>query len=168
MLLRRRVPREKITAAMAPMIDVVFLLLIFFMLTLKIVEPEGDFQIALPPAPVAAAATAELPPQQLNVRLEADTEGRLTGLRLGSRQLGNTPQAFDLLNTEVLRLIGRSGNPHTSDIEVTIDADYQLNHEFVVRAISACSGRLDEQSGQIVRYLDKIRLKTRQPPTAGS
>ncbi|MCP4175481.1 MAG: biopolymer transporter ExbD, partial [Fuerstiella sp.] len=36
---------EKIEVQMAPMIDVVFQLLIFFMLTLKIIEPEGNFDI---------------------------------------------------------------------------------------------------------------------------
>ena len=40
--------QEKIEAQMAPMIDVVFQLLIFFMLTLKIVEPEGDFMVNMP------------------------------------------------------------------------------------------------------------------------
>ena len=39
---------EKIETQMAPMIDVVFQLLIFFMLTLKIIEPEGDFSISMP------------------------------------------------------------------------------------------------------------------------
>lgn len=39
---------EKIEPQMAPMIDVVFQLLIFFMLTLKIIEPEGDFPINMP------------------------------------------------------------------------------------------------------------------------
>ena len=39
---------EKIEPQMAPMIDIVFQLLIFFMLTLKIVEPEGDFSINMP------------------------------------------------------------------------------------------------------------------------
>ncbi len=33
---------------MTPMIDVVFQLLIFFMLTLKIIAPEGDFNINMP------------------------------------------------------------------------------------------------------------------------
>ncbi len=39
---------EKIEPQMAPMIDVVFQLLIFFMLTLKITSPEGDFNINMP------------------------------------------------------------------------------------------------------------------------
>ncbi|MEZ6121857.1 MAG: biopolymer transporter ExbD [Planctomycetaceae bacterium] len=49
MKLRNRNPgNAKIAVDMSAMIDVVFQLLIFFMLTLKIVEPEGDFDINMP------------------------------------------------------------------------------------------------------------------------
>ena len=39
---------SKVEIPMAPMIDIVFQLLIFFMLNLKIVAPEGNFNINLP------------------------------------------------------------------------------------------------------------------------
>ena len=48
MKLRHKGEAEKIETQMAPMIDVVFQLLIFFMLTLKILAPEGDFNINMP------------------------------------------------------------------------------------------------------------------------
>ena len=48
MQFRNQKTAEKIEPQMAPMIDVVFLLLIFFMLTLKIISPEGDFNINMP------------------------------------------------------------------------------------------------------------------------
>ena len=47
-LTKKRVEPEKLETNMSAMIDVVFQLLIFFMLTLKIVEPEGDFNINMP------------------------------------------------------------------------------------------------------------------------
>ena len=43
---KERQEPEKLETNMSAMIDVVFQLLIFFMLTLKIVEPEGDFTIS--------------------------------------------------------------------------------------------------------------------------
>ncbi len=45
---------EKIELQMTPMIDIVFQLLIFFIMTFKIVEVEGDFNIKMP----ASAPTA--------------------------------------------------------------------------------------------------------------
>jgi len=47
MKLRNRVTSGKIALDMTPMIDVVFQLLIFFMCTLKVIEPEGDFDISI-------------------------------------------------------------------------------------------------------------------------
>ena len=47
------------------MIDIVFQLLIFFMLNLKIVAPEGNFNINMPiAAPQAAASEQNLPRYQ--------------------------------------------------------------------------------------------------------
>jgi hypothetical protein len=42
---------------MTPMIDVVFQLMSFFMCTLKIVAPEGDFDIRMPLGKSAATAS---------------------------------------------------------------------------------------------------------------
>ena len=39
---------DKIPIDMTPMIDIVFQLLTFFVMTLKIVEAEGDFNIKMP------------------------------------------------------------------------------------------------------------------------
>ena len=71
MQFRNQKKPEKIEPQMAPMIDVVFLLLIFFMLTLKIISPEGDFNINMP----AVAQAQPEPPKLLpdfKVRLLAD------------------------------------------------------------------------------------------------
>ena len=64
MKLRNRVTGGKIAIDMTPMIDVVFQLLIFFMCTLKMVEPEGDFDISMPLGkPIAKSdSDPELPP----------------------------------------------------------------------------------------------------------
>ena len=39
---------EEIELQMTPMIDIVFQLLIFFIMTFKIIAPEGDFNIKMP------------------------------------------------------------------------------------------------------------------------
>jgi biopolymer transport protein ExbD len=84
---------SKIDINMTPMIDVVFQLLTFFMLTLKTVIVEGDFNIRMPlGASAGAAEDNPIPP--LIVKMAANAEGRLTDVKLG----GKGVVGQDLLN----------------------------------------------------------------------
>ena len=139
-----------------PMIDVTFQLLTFFMFTLRIVGPEGDFNINMPP-PGGGAAKAEILPD-IKVRLLADPNGNLVSLKLGDRQLGIGPGAFQLLNAEILKLVGGANAARSTDIEVEIDADYNLHFDNVVKAIGACTGRLGPDGKTIIRYVEKIKF----------
>ncbi len=153
---------QRIETQMAPMIDVVFLLLIFFMLTLKVVAAEGDFSINMPiGAPAPANDELQLPP--IKVRLTAGENGELTGVFFNNRQLGNTDVAFERLNTEILTMIGRPGNPLTKDMEVEIDADFGLQYRYTVQAISACTGKVNAK-GQPVKYIEKIKFAQPRKP----
>ena len=38
---------------------------------------------------------------------------------------------------EILKIIGRPGNPATKNIEVELDADYECQYKYVVKAISS-------------------------------
>ena len=40
--------RQNLSLQLTSMIDVVFLLLVFFILTFKVVAPEGNFSLAMP------------------------------------------------------------------------------------------------------------------------
>ncbi len=153
----------KVEIPMAPMIDIVFQLLIFFMLNLKIVAPEGNFNINLPiSAPANAAQDVNLP--EIKVGLRSDRDGNLTQLTLGGNNLGNDNAAFDRLNKEILNVIGRPGNPLTKDVEVELDADFECQYKYVVKAISSCTGRLDRQTNQIARYIEKIKFAPPHKP----
>ena len=149
---------------MTPMIDVVFQLMIFFMLSLKIVTAEGNFDINMPIGAPSTAPSEKLIPD-IKVRLVATDDGRLGRLQLGQRALGNDDRAFATLNSEILKIIGRPDNPLTKDIEVEIDADYNLHYGFVIQAISACTGRLDPRSGNVIRYVEKIKFAAPRAPT---
>src|SRR3954471_10841981 len=76
---------DKIPIDMTPMIDIVFQLLTFFCMTLRVSSAEGDFSIKMP----LAAPRAGLPdPNQLppiKVRLRADANGNLADLQLNNR-----------------------------------------------------------------------------------
>ena len=149
---------SKVDIPMAPMIDIVFLLLIFFMLNLKITAPEGNFDINLPIAAPGSTQSLELNLPEIKVGLRSDREGLLTQLTLGSKNLGTDDAAFVRLNQEILRIIGSPGNPLTKDVEVEIDADFETHYHYVVKAISNCTGRLDPQTRQVARFVEKIKF----------
>jgi len=76
----------KIDINMTPMIDVVFQLLTFFMLTLKSVVVEGDFNIRMPlGASAGAAEDNPIPP--IIVKMTATPEGRLSGVLIGNKKV---------------------------------------------------------------------------------
>ena len=95
MATRRSRLSSKIDINMTPMIDVVFQLLTFFMLTLKTVIVEGDFNIKMPLG-ASAGAAEDIPLPPLQVRLTATPEGRLAGVRLGEQSLVG-PQLLEQL-----------------------------------------------------------------------
>lgn len=155
---------NKVGIDMTPMIDVVFQLMIFFMLTLKIKADEGDFSINMPLKSAAQKVSDEVPIPDIKVRMIAGDNGELGQLQLGRRNLGNDESAYAALNLEILNIIGRPNNPLTKDVEVEIDADYELNYAEVVKAISACTGRVDKTSKKIVRYVEKVKFAQPRKP----
>lgn len=171
MKVRNRHKAEKIEAQMAPMIDVVFQLLIFFMLTLKIVEPEGDFNINMPLGQAAAPNDEEILLPDLKVRLKANADGTLQDVSLNAKSFGTGDQAFERLSHYILHdiLNGRAGEERDELVkkqEVEIDADYNLHYEYTIKAVSSCTGR--REGKQIVRYVEKIKFAPPKDPPAGS
>ncbi len=157
----RAVNDTEIDSQMTAMIDVVFLLLIFFMLTLKIVPMEGDFNINMPrEAPQQSTAELQLP---LKVRLVANPDGSLAQVLFGRNELGNNEAAFVSLNEEVGATADRVGTDLTDELEVEIDADYGLAYEHVIRAVSACTGTVDPATGNVIRYVEKIKFAPPRP-----
>ena len=96
---RRSRLASKIYINMTPMIDVVFQLLTFFMLTLKTVIVEGDFNIKMPLG-ASAGAAEDIPLPPLTVRMEATPEGGLAGVRLGERGMVGPELLGELAATE--------------------------------------------------------------------
>ena len=90
---------ERIPLDMTPMIDIVFQLMAFFIMTLKIVLHEGDFDIRMP----AAGQSAQPILAPLHVTLRADEQGNLAAASLGERNLGTDLRA---LRTAVADIVG--------------------------------------------------------------
>lgn len=166
---------EKIEQQMAPMIDIVFQLLIFFMLTLKIVAPEGDFNVNMPlgSPPTASNESVDLPP--MKVRLEANAAGELVNLQLGGNRLGvtgggfNPALAFQQLNQAVQDQLYSNGQrkAFTEEQEVEIDADHELHYQYTIRAMSAVRGK-KLPNGQLVHFIDKVKFAPPRQPKAGA
>jgi biopolymer transport protein ExbD len=158
-------PRTKedggVELQMTPMIDIVFQLLVFFVMTFKIAAPEGDFNIRMPlVAPSEGIPEPEaLPP--ITIRLTALSDGRLGGIVFGNRQLKN----FLELRERMIEVLGPDPGPSVIEsTEVELDCDYHLRYEYVVEAITAVSGYLDEKTGQVIKLVEKIKFA---PPRAG-
>jgi biopolymer transport protein ExbD len=154
MKLRNRVGGEKQEVNMTAMIDIVFLLLVFFMVTLKIVEQEGDFSVRMPLASNSSGSVddTELP---LKLRLKADENGRLTSISMNEVQLGTD---FEALRNTVIGLMSgaQPGEATEGGPEVEIDTDYNLRYEYVINAITAVSGY--KVGDQTVKLIEKIKF----------
>ena len=138
---------------MTSMIDVVFLLLIFFVMTFKIVELEGDFSVRMP---LAGSDSMTMDPTDLplKLRLQADENGKLTSMALNEISLGTD---FDQLRANVVDLIGTTAPVEGEDgPEIEIDTDYNLRYEYVIRSITAVSGY--KQGNEVVKLIEKIKF----------
>lgn len=171
---------DKIEMQMSAMIDVVFQLLIFFMLTLKIVEPEGDFSVNMPIGQ-APQTSDEPPPIVLNVKMTSNPQtGELESLRIANKELfanirvqSSDPvesqrlraeAAFKQLNQEILNQIGDPDSPLVEDPEVEIDADYELNSKYLINAIGACRGAIRKDAAGKEKMVDYVKNIKFAPP----
>jgi biopolymer transport protein ExbD len=145
---------------MTPMIDIVFQLLIFFIMTFKIMAPEGDFNVKMPLAGVTEGPPpADLPP--IRVQLTARSDGQLSQIRFGNRNLG---RSFQSLRQAVIDMVGPDASPSVLEtMEVELDCDYHLRYENVIEAITAVSGYVDED--KVVKLIEKIKFAP--PPGPG-
>ena len=142
---RHRPPLSKPTINMTPMIDVVFLLLTFFVLTFKIIVPEGNFNIQM--VPQGHAKPAEVPHDPVQVRLLAGENGLISEIQLNGEKI----ESFDLLRQRVSAIA--SANP---DLEIVLYPDDHLHYEYLIRAVTAVNGEFHE--GQIRKICDHIQF----------
>lgn len=114
-------PREEVDINLAPFIDVVFLLLIFFMVSTTFLK-EGDLELTLPEAsPTPTEARAET----MELTIDADGNYVLNGQPLANRQPATVRRALE----ETLA----SGQAQS----LVIRADATTPHQAVVTALDA-------------------------------
>jgi len=146
-MLRHRRPLEKPRINMTPMIDVVFLLLTFFVLTFKIIIPEGDFNIRM--SQTGQVQGHEIDIDSVQVRLIAHENGALSTIQLNGADIAAA-------NFELLRRLVSDISLANPDLEVELFPDEHLRYEYVIRAITAVNGEIHD--GQIRKICDKIKF----------
>ena len=107
---------------LTPMIDVVFLLMIFFLVASKLEEADRYIDVVLPKASAARPLTSR--PSEFIINI--DREGRY--------YVGAKPTTLDELGA-ALRQAG-ADNPQRQ--KVVVRADENVQHRFVVGAMNAC------------------------------
>lgn len=109
---------------MSSMIDIVFLLLVFFVMTFRITPQEGDF--TMDATEVAGSgrtkATTNLP---LNLVLDADGKGDLLAMRLNGDRIWS-------LEELQMRLIGLDADGALKDVVMTLHCASNLKYQNVI------------------------------------
>ena len=131
MQIRRR-DVQIVEMQMGPMIDMVFLLLVFFMVTAKPVKQESDVSLGLP-GTVAAEEAIELPDEQ-RIRVEDDGSIVLNDSVLAQP---NDTALTALIST--LKRFKESADANKADALVTLDAADGTNQQRIVDVLNACA-----------------------------
>lgn len=124
---------EKVGLQIAPLIDVVFLLLIYFMVTASLKRSEADLRISLP-SQVSQTQPLEMPDEQI---IEVLPDGQII-LNGTSYNDSDKKDLEDLAHT--LRRYRDAAAFMKTHASITIVADDNSRHERVVDVLNACAG----------------------------
>jgi biopolymer transport protein ExbD len=143
------------------MIDIVFQLLIFFILTFKVAALEGDFEVKMPLASTNPSSMDEVLPTVIHVGLTAGVNRDIASIEIddGTQALTFTQaDMFQQLTGFVESVIAREGDPSmASEVEVEFDIDSELRYRFTVKAIEAVSGQV-LPDGTVKKLVNKIKF----------
>ncbi len=131
MQMRRR-DLQTVEMQMGPMIDMVFLLLVFFMVTAKPIKQESDIDIGLP-------GTVDQD-QSVDIPDEARITIQPTGQVILNDQPLDTPSSTQMpeLLTTLLRF-KESADANKSEALVTIAPDDASDHQRIVDVLNTCA-----------------------------
>jgi biopolymer transport protein ExbD len=136
MLIRPHSTDSGVAIDLTPVIDMVFLLLIFFLVATTFQQTEREMKIALPMASAAAPISASLREFIINV----DAEG---GIFVAGRRI--EPEALRSMINDAVK-----ANPQQ---KVTVRGDRRASYESIVRVLDIC-----KSSGVQEPYLDTVMV----------
>jgi biopolymer transport protein ExbD len=117
---------------MSAMIDIVFLLLIYFILTTTLLRAEADLGISLPGS-VAQSIQVRLPDEQI-IEIEADGEVALNGMRFDAPDSRQMPQLVSTL-VRFRQASEAANNPPM----ITIQPNAFTEHRRIIDVMNACA-----------------------------
>jgi biopolymer transport protein ExbD len=123
---------QTVEMQMGPMIDMVFLLLVFFMVSAKPVKQESDINIGLP-GTVAQEEALEIPDEQ---RIQIQPNGQVV---LNDQPMASPASAEMPALLSTLKRFKESADSNKTEALITIDADDAANHERIVQVLNACA-----------------------------
>lgn len=132
MKLRRKATDEKVDIPITPMIDAVFLLLIFFMVTSTLHRQEADISFALPGVADQSEAV-EIPDEQI-IEIYDDGSVVLNDLQYDAPDDPDLPEL-----TEMLTRFRETAEANKVEAMITIAPADKVKHQRVVDVLNACA-----------------------------
>lgn len=151
---------------MTSMIDIVFLLLIFFVMTFRVVADEGDLGMAVP-AGQRQLRLLQAPPRLVAIRLEAGDDGHLRRILLDGRLIEPSANASATVQLhKYIRALVADHDGTGVRLVAEIRSDSTLRYHYALDAITAVSGYRAGRGpdAEIVPLIEKVRFLR----TAGS
>jgi biopolymer transport protein ExbD len=128
----KRTENPQIELQIAPMIDVCFLLLFFYILTSKPVKPEADISMTLP-GTVAQEESLEIPDEQ-RISILENGQIALNDLPMDEPESRELPSLF-----KTLVRFKESADANRSEALVTVDAADDSHHQRIVDVLNVCA-----------------------------
>jgi biopolymer transport protein ExbD len=130
------------------MIDVVFLLLVFFVMTFRVVVSEGDFCVRAPAAKSGSETvdmTFEVP---IQIELKAGPAGQLTGISVDGVAVGGVEELANALRGRL-----QLQDDSIADHAAIIRCDQALRYEHTIQVLAIVHGSHAEP------LIENIRLE---------
>ncbi len=147
---------------MTAMIDIVFQLMAFFVMTFKVTAMEADFKVRMPLSSEAATPIDELLPRVIQVDLSAGAERNIAAIDVlcdANTATFTGATMFDQLTAFVQQELSREGDAASATgVEVEFVIDPALRYYWTVQAMEAVSGKL-QPDGSVQRLVEKIRFR---------
>jgi biopolymer transport protein ExbD len=122
---------------MTPMIDCVFLLLIFFMCATKFKRLEKKLDAFLPEDQGLAKSLANTPVEPLKIMIRADKGGAAAEIFLNARKFGTATTNFTQSRTTVWNEVDSYLKNNISKFEkIEIDAQRDVSFQYVAQALN--------------------------------
>ncbi len=117
---------------MTPMIDMVFLLLVFFLVSAKQLKPEADLGLTLP-GTVAQEEALDIPDEQ-RIEIKAGGQVLLNDMPVDGPADGELPKLFD-----TLRRFKAACAANKAEALVTLAPEDDVPHQRIADVMNACA-----------------------------